>query len=184
VPPSCCRCLGPPPARARRQQCRGRRIRSSVVRRVIVAIHVRPPVSLRRVRTQRDICLSRRSIPDVVGEPVFSPKPLASGRDSNPDTVVQRSVRGFWSASFRNGLLRFSRPRLKFASLRFGAISCRSSLVSHLVETVKPSRIPALGDRSLVGERPPCSTTYLRHARSVHLLRQCRHDGATRRLRL
>jgi hypothetical protein len=32
------------------------------------------------------------------------------GRDSNPDTVVQRSVSGFRSAPVRYGLLRFSRP--------------------------------------------------------------------------
>ena len=59
------------------------------------------------------------------------------GRDSNPDTVVQRSVSGFRSASLRYGLLRSSPLPLRFASLRFGGFSCNSSLcVSPLCRSV------------------------------------------------
>src|SRR5262245_6782084 len=50
------------------------------------------------------------------------------GRDSNPDTVVQRAVLAFRSASVRSGLLQFSRSPLRFASLRFGALSRNPSL--------------------------------------------------------
>jgi len=50
------------------------------------------------------------------------------GRDSNPDTVVQRAVFTFLSASFRSVVHRFFRSRLGSRSFRFGALSCSLSL--------------------------------------------------------
>ena len=50
------------------------------------------------------------------------------GRDSNPDTVVQRAVSGLRFASVRSVLFRFSRSPLRFAVLRFGALPRNLSL--------------------------------------------------------
>jgi len=50
------------------------------------------------------------------------------GRDSNPDTVVQRAVSTFSCASFRSVSLRFSRSLLLCAYLRVGLRSCSLSL--------------------------------------------------------
>src|SRR5262245_17712525 len=62
------------------------------------------------------------------------------GRDSNPDTVVQRAVLAFRSASVRSGLLRFSRSPLRFASLRFGALSRNPSLCVSATRTAVAAR--------------------------------------------
>ena len=50
------------------------------------------------------------------------------GRDSNPDTVVQRAASASRSVSVRSVLLRSSRPPLRFASLRFARLSRNLSL--------------------------------------------------------
>ena len=49
------------------------------------------------------------------------------GRDSNPDNVVQRAVKVFGFAPVRSGLLRLSRPALRFAHVRSGVFLCRMS---------------------------------------------------------
>src|SRR5262249_44650015 len=85
------------------------------------------------------------------------------GRDSNPDTVVQRSVWGFWSASLRYGLLRFSRPPLRFASLRFDVVPCNLSLC------VSPYR-PA--------ERPRARRPRSPNVQAVTRTLSCKNSGA------
>jgi hypothetical protein len=52
------------------------------------------------------------------------------GRDSNPDTVVQRAVHVLWCVSVRSGLFPFPRSALRFAPVSSGVFVCR---VSHRV---------------------------------------------------